>query len=314
MELLTGALPAAILATVEGAEETVTLGPWTCEDYPAEGAYAGDYTFVTTLPEGYTLAEGVAALEVMVRFAEPEALAGNTVSNEAELQSALNRYGTVKLTANINVTNFITISGDKTLDLAGYTITYSGSDSFFSRRKSVFTLSNGSFTVKNGTLNGGAKKFVRCFQVDGGTLTIEGVNIQQFSCTFGGAIIIENGACTMNGGTISGNSASPNGRTGNSYGGGVYVSGSGTFTMNSGTISENTADYGGGVYVNSGTFTMTGGEISHNKANITDYSNGGGVVVYRGSFTMNAMAAKFPKTRQIARAAACLWITMAASP
>ena len=52
MELLTGALPAAILATVEGTEETVTLGPWTCEDYPAEGAYAGEYTFMTTLPEG----------------------------------------------------------------------------------------------------------------------------------------------------------------------------------------------------------------------------------------------------------------------
>lgn len=52
MELLTGALPAAILATVEGAEETLPLGPWTCEGYPAGGAWAGDYTFVTTLPEG----------------------------------------------------------------------------------------------------------------------------------------------------------------------------------------------------------------------------------------------------------------------
>ena len=86
MELLTAALPAAILATVDGAEETLPLGPWTCEDYPAEGAYAGDYTFVTTLPEGYTLAEGVAALEVMVRFEEPEMLAGGTVSSEQELK------------------------------------------------------------------------------------------------------------------------------------------------------------------------------------------------------------------------------------
>ena len=89
MELLTGALPTAILATVEGTEETVPLGPWTCEGYPAEGAWAGDYTFVTTLPEGYTLAENVAALEVKVRFAEPELLAGNTVSTEEELNAAL---------------------------------------------------------------------------------------------------------------------------------------------------------------------------------------------------------------------------------
>ena len=89
MELLTDVLPRAILATVEGTEETVPLGPWTCADYPAEGAWAGDYTFVTTLPEGYTLAEGVAALEVKVRFAEPELLAGNTVSTEEELNAAL---------------------------------------------------------------------------------------------------------------------------------------------------------------------------------------------------------------------------------
>ena len=74
----------------------------------------------------------------------------------------------------------------------------------------------------------------------------------------------------MNGGAISGNTAPGD------LGGGVYVSG-GTFTMNGGTITSNTAKKGGGVYLTNystykSTFTMNGGTISGNTANI-----GGGV-------------------------------------
>ena len=283
MELLTAALPAAILARVEGAEETVTLGPWTCEGYPAEGAYAGDYTFVTTLPEGYTLAEGVAALEVKVHFAEPELLAECTVNSEAELKSALQSGNYIRLGKNIEVTEPITINGQNiTLDLREHTLTYSGSDGGpFRGVYGVFTLESGNFTVRNGTITkNGEKNYLRCFNVKNGTLTIEGVTIKGFSCgKGGGAIYIEaGGTCNMVSGTISGNSAW------GKEGGGVYVRG--IFNMNGGTISGNqvSSGSGGGVYVyNSGTFTMTGGIISENKA-----SSGGGVYVYsNGSFTMN---------------------------
>ena len=310
MELLTDALPRAILATVEGAEETVPLGPWTCEGYPAGGAFTGDYTFVTTLPEGYTLAEGVAALEVKVRFDEPETLADGTVNNEEELLAALNTGGTITLGADIKVTKPITISGQNiTLDLNKKTLTYSGSDGNFMRGASgVFTLESGNFTVRNGTLTqniGGT--YLRCFNVKNGTLTIEGVTIQGFSCLKGGgAISIEqNGTCIMNSGTISNNIAgNDNGGgvyvrgtfnmhdgtiSGNNVskgsGGGVYVANSGTFDMDGGTISGNTAHCnGGGVYVyNSGRFTMEGGTIFNNTANAA----GGGVYMYSGSFTMS---------------------------
>jgi predicted outer membrane repeat protein len=83
----------------------------------------------------------------------------------------------------------------------------------------------------------------------------------------------------MNGGIISGNAnASPYINRG---GGGVYVEG--TFTINGGTVSENTASSdGGGVYVN-GTFTMKDGVISGNTASIY----GGGVYVSGTSFTMS---------------------------
>lgn len=311
MELLTAALPAAILATVEDAEETVTLGPWTCEDYPAEGAYAGDYTFVTTLPEGYTLAEGVAALEVMVRFEEPEVLADGLVNSEEELRNALQSGGTITLGTNITIKNRITINKNMTLDLGGYTLTYSGSDGGSIRGAyGVFTLESGNFTVRNGKLTqniGGT--YLRCFNVNNGTLTIEGVTIQGFSSgKGGGAISIEqNGTCNMESGTISGNSAwgkegggvyvrgtfnmtggeISNNNVSSGYGGGVYVGQGGTFTMKGGTISQNQARSGGGVYVYSnGTFTMTGGAISNNTADYDSTGDGGGVKVYSGTFTM----------------------------
>ena len=313
MELLTGALPAAILATVDGAEETLPLGPWTCEDYPAAGAWAGDYTFVTTLPEGYTLAEGVAALEVKVRFDEPEMLWSHEVNNEEELKYALNNYTSVTLATDITIQERITINKENmTLDLNGHTLTYGGPDggSMYDGGLGVFTLKGRNFTVKNGTIteNGGKENY-RCFIVASGILTIENVTIQGFSCgKGGGAIYIEaRGTCNMVSGKISGNSAWDKGGgvyvrgifnmhdgtiSGNNVssgsGGGVYVSTSGTFTMDGGIISKNNAQSGGGVYVyQNGSFNMKGGEIRNNQAANGSSGEGGGVYVYGGTFTMD---------------------------
>ena len=69
-------LPTQILATVENTEDTeaeeedepITLGDWTCEEYPKEGAYTGSYTFTASLPEGYALSEEAEALTVLVEL------------------------------------------------------------------------------------------------------------------------------------------------------------------------------------------------------------------------------------------------------
>ena len=92
----------------------------------------------------------------------------------------------------------------------------------------------------------------------------------------GGGVRVEDGAFTMNGGTISGNS----GTTG--AGGAV----SGTFTMNGGTISGNTTFLNGGGIMVYGTFTMNGGTISGNYNSRTT-GNGGGVHMSGEIFTMN---------------------------
>ena len=69
-------LPTQIQATVvneedieaEAASETITLGGWSCEEYPKEGAYSGSYTFAAALPEGCVLSEEAKALTVLVEL------------------------------------------------------------------------------------------------------------------------------------------------------------------------------------------------------------------------------------------------------
>ena len=107
---------------------------------------------------------------------------------------------------------------------------------------------------------------------------MNGGTISGNTATFGGGVGVDNdGTFTMNGGTISGNTA-------NFDGGGVELV-NGTFTMTGGTISGNSAyDWGGGVYVrNNSTFTMEGGTISDNTAK----TFGGGVYVAYGTFNMS---------------------------
>ena len=90
---------------------------------------------------------------------------------------------------------------------------------------------------------------------------------------------------TMNGGSITGNTAANNG-------GGVYANGSTVFTVKDGTIGgstaadANAAKYGGGVYVKNGTFTMSGGKITGNSAT----KDGGGVRLDKGTLNMSGSA------------------------
>lgn len=71
-ELVEGCLPAAITATVDGVdgEQTIALSGWDCADYPETEAPTGSYTFTAVLPDGYTLADDAAALNVTVSFGE----------------------------------------------------------------------------------------------------------------------------------------------------------------------------------------------------------------------------------------------------
>ena len=128
-----------------------------------------------------------------------------------------------------------------------------------------------------------------------GTATMNGGTISANSAVFGGGVSIgtrvsRRGTFTMNGGSISGNTA-------DDAGGGVIMHSNTTFTMNSGTIggasNGNTATgYGGGVRVDGGALIMINGAISYNQANI-----GGGVDLENGTARIENGAIEYNNAR-----------------
>jgi hypothetical protein len=140
------------------------------------------------------------------------------------------------------------------------------------KKASQIVVVYGALVMKNGaTLRNSTKCGVSVF----GYFTMNGGTITGNSALFGGGVYVSSGYFTMSGGTITGNSARYDG-------GGVYVS-DGSVTMNGGTITGNSADRdGGGVLVSGGSFTMSGGTITGNSAG----TDGGGVYVNSsGRFT-----------------------------
>ncbi len=116
--------------------------------------------------------------------------------------------------------------------------------------------------------------------IDGGSIT------GNTAANNGGGVYAFSGTFTMNDGTIAGNKATAK------NGGGVYANGSTAFTVKGGTIGgstaadANAAKYGGGVYVKNGTFTMSGGKVTGNTAS----KDGGGVRLDKGTFNMSGSA------------------------
>ncbi|MDR1073225.1 MAG: hypothetical protein LBL45_06065 [Treponema sp.] len=239
-----------------------------------------------------------AAAEAARARAEQEAAAKAQAEQErlaAEASAA--RYNSV-VSDNASFTQaIIAINNDKTAN-STYTITLNGN---FTSPPVTFTgnaaktiaikgdasvrtiWSNGSgvlFTVPEGitlvldnniTLNGNNNKKNVIVRVVGGTLVMKNGSIVRGSQ--GGGVSVENGAFTMSGGTISGNSASPDG-------GGVSVRSNGTFTMSGGTVSGNstssTSGGGGGVYVSANSVFIKSGGGTIDNTN----SAGTGKVVY----------------------------------
>jgi hypothetical protein len=90
---------------------------------------------------------------------------------------------------------------------------------------------------------------------NGGELILKSGKITGNSTEGGGGVNVVKGTFTMEGGAITGNTA-----TGVNSGGGVKVSG--IFTMTGGTISGNNAEYGGGMNTVQCVFTMEGVRFS----------------------------------------------------
>lgn len=228
------------------------------------------------------------------------------VSTAADLTAAIANpdVNTVRLAANIDISNTLTVNRTVTLDLNGYALTVGGTE------LDIFSVDeNGNLTVKDsgtgGKIDGQNKNCGFC--IYGGVLTLESGTIT--NCTTngdGGAVDISDGGkfemsggaitncktnddsgavdigdgCTfiMNSGTISGCSVDDDA-------GAIFIKGNASFVMNGGTIENCSAGFCGGAVKMRSTsrFTMNGGTISGCTA-----QQGGGVYVDGSStFTMN---------------------------
>ena len=247
------------------------------------------------------------------------------VSSEFELTEAIKdtNVNTVKLTANIDISNTLTVDRIVTLDLNGKVLQMTGSGSVIKVESSgnltltdsntaaehkfmpgtnglwVLNEASGTETVTGGVITGGTgypftltSSTVVYYDggvyiASGGQLTMTGGNIIGCSATYGGGVCTdsEQTKFSMSGGSIAGCVAS-------NSGGGVRASG--TFKMSGQAVIRScTAEsatqfvFGGGVYVNSSSsFEMSGeAKIKGCQAisNSSYSSNGGGVYVSSSS-------------------------------
>ena len=172
------------------------------------------------------------------------------VSTANELTNALNGDAAIiKLMADIDISNTLTVSRAVTLDLNGNVLKRTDTG------RVIEVQDNGNLTLTDSTPSA-----THSFKVD------ESTKLWILDKT--------NGTNTVNGGVITGGNANAN----NNDGGGVIIVSGGTFTMTGGNIVGCTAGSGGGVDV-SGTFTMTGGSIA---GCVAAHASGGGVYVETG--------------------------------
>ena len=292
-------LPTQIQATVvneedieaEAASETITLGDWSCEEYPKEGAYSESYTFAAALPEGYVLSEEAKALNVLVELGGAQmyeneqttgafTVTGGTLGTDytyadGVLTITSNKSVTIKNTdPNTPTTNRIEVADGVfvNITLAGVNIDVSASENTAAFKKNSGTLS---ITLADDSVNT-LKSGSNCAGLQTNkALGIKGKGELIATGGAGGAGIGggDNGSCSsiiINGGTVTATGSGGGAGIGGGYNGkgsDIFISG-GTVTATGG--SNGGAGIGGGQYDSGSTITIKGGTVT-----ATGGSNGG---------------------------------------
>lgn len=236
------------------------------------------------------------------------------VSTAAALTSALedSTKDTVKLTADIDISDTLTVNRAVTLDLSGFVLQRTGNDSVikveqggnltiadsnkntehkFAQHDGLWELVVGSSTtsktVNGGIITGGnAQKGGGVYVAPGGKLNMTGGSIVGCQAKDGGGVYLDDDSQTDASSEFTMTDSSIIGCTASNFGGGVAVNPKCKFTMNNGSeIRSCTAGNGGGVYITSsangnGVFTLRNGAILSCTA-----ARGGGVY-NEGSFIM----------------------------
>ena len=257
--------------------------------YTSDGA---QWNFTTAVTENITLT---------ARWT----LKAQEVSSEQELTAALadSANGVVRLTADITLSESLTVNRTVTLDLNGHVLRYAEeaepgsifrvtSDCTLTLTDSRPAAAHTDAALPAGGLITGGKGFKydngagqsynyygggvyveagASFELAGGTIYACGVQ-SGANQAFGGGIYAEGGSVTMSGGAIRNCVLSANN---GANGGGVYIYSGASFTMEGGVIAGCSAMSGGGISASEGTVRITGGRIENCKAS----ERGGGLFV-----------------------------------
>lgn len=197
---------------------------------------------------------------------------GNGLALEIEKAMAMGGDNpTLTLQQDYVVPESIPINGKITIDLNGYTITYSG----YGKDQLFLVGASGNLTIagtNGGKIKSEEKNLDNLINVAGGVLKITGGTYENVNGMRAVLVTKSNsgkvGAMEMTGGTITNC-----GILGESGGGGILVAGGSTLNMSGGVIKENRAQTGGGIRVSGAKATISGGRIIKNKA----VGGGGGI-------------------------------------
>ena len=197
---------------------------------------------------------------------------GNGLALEIEKAMAMGGDNpTLTLQQDYVVPESIPINGKITIDLNGYTITYSG----YGKDQLFLVGASGNLTIagtNGGKIKSEEKNLDNLINVAGGVLKITGGTYENVNGMRAVLVTKSNsgkvGAMEMTGGTITNC-----GILGESGGGGILVAGGSTLNMSGGVIKENRAQTGGGIRVSGAEATISGGRIIKNKA----VGGGGGI-------------------------------------
>lgn len=318
-------LPVEIEATTENGTETLSLDSWSCDDYPAEGAYTGSYAFHAVLPEGYGLAADAPALTVTVELDDEVMLMAEGQHSHCICGASHKDIGSHRGEVPVSFDKKLSSNDSRMLEIDNEQATseYIDGRKYYVLPEGNYYLDsdvliNQSILINGGTVNiclNGNKlslnytqsQIVEVIQLNGGTLNLTdcrntGKVSRDDTSSYGRGVTVGNGTSfTLYGGTICDNQAYASSNT-TAQGGGVYIGSSSTFNMYGGKISNNRATvgssgtgsnwgYGGGVYcAPNGTFNLLAGEITENQVRV-DSNNGGaglgGGVFNKGTFTMS---------------------------
>lgn len=201
-----------------------------------------------------------------------------TVIDLPGLKAALAAEGTqtVVVGADLTLNVELPVKGNKTLVDDGTARTLTVASGYSGEDKTIFLVGGGAqLTINKAaglTMDGNGQNAVLLSISPNGAVIQNGGTITNFKTTGQSAITVDQGAFTLNGGSIDHNQ-------GTSAPGAVFIYNRGTLSVTGGTVSNNSSTANGGAIIANGMLNITGGTFSNNKAG----NHGGAIALFGDS-------------------------------